>query len=350
MRLGLFAVPAVVLLGLSACQPLDSADTVETAEVAVPVRDGICTPRVVQAQPNLPPQTIMDDPDCAPATVVAPIQSVAAYTTEPLVTISGDVAFDVNSATIKERFKSELDDIAARLISSGGNSFTVVGHTDIRGSEKYNQELSEKRARSVADYLVARGVPRAYLQVRGDGEASPLDPGISDEAHRRNRRVEIIGTGGASMAGAPSYQQQLPFGAQGYSYTQAAPRYSYSGGQVAPANMAPVPAQIQASPAINNYTQAPNGGYMAPGYAPGYAPAYGMQPAYGAQSTYGAAPGYNAVPTCGAYPLQPCPQAPYTYQPAPQTSQVQPEETQEAPAAQGGNRFFSMFGSYKNNG
>ncbi len=340
MRFGLLAVPAVVVLGLSACQPLESADTVETAEVAAPVHDGICTPRVVQAQPNLPPQTIMDDPDCAPATVVAPIQSVAAYSTEPLVTISGDVAFDTDSATIKTRFKSELDDIAARLMSSGGTSFTVVGHTDTRGSEDYNQKLSEKRARSVADYLVTRGVPRAYLQVRGDGETSPIDPGFSDEAHRRNRRVEIIGTGGASFSGA-GYQQQLPAGAQGYSYTQAAPRYTYGAAPAAGMQAAPVPAQMQpGSHAITNYTQAPNGGYVAPGYGatPGYPPAYG-------------APAYGAAPTCGAYPLQPCPQpAPYAYpyQPAPQTSQAAPSQPQPVTNSNG-TTLRSTYGTFNGN-
>jgi outer membrane protein OmpA-like peptidoglycan-associated protein len=68
----------------------------------------------------------------------------------------------------------------------------VLGHTDSTGSHEYNQALSERRARSVADYLSARGVSPARMGTRGYGETAPIyQPDDTEMKRAANRRVEI---------------------------------------------------------------------------------------------------------------------------------------------------------------
>ena len=71
----------------------------------------------------------------------------------------------------------------------------IDGHTDSRGSEAYNQQLSERRARAVRDYLVSKGVPAERLSVRGFGETKPIAPNDTPENLRRNRRTELTVVG-----------------------------------------------------------------------------------------------------------------------------------------------------------
>ena len=68
---------------------------------------------------------------------------------------------------------------------------TVYGHTDDVGSQAYNQELSEKRARAVRDYLVEAGIGQEIITTKGFGKTKPLVPGTTPEARAKNRRVEV---------------------------------------------------------------------------------------------------------------------------------------------------------------
>jgi outer membrane protein OmpA-like peptidoglycan-associated protein len=71
-------------------------------------------------------------------------------------------------------------------------SVLVAGHTDSAGSERYNQQLSERRARAVANVLVRHGLPRAHLQVVGFGENAPMHPLLVSDVAPLNRRVELF--------------------------------------------------------------------------------------------------------------------------------------------------------------
>ena len=71
------------------------------------------------------------------------------------------------------------------------SAITITGHTDARGEVEYNQELSERRARAVADYLIAAGLPADVFTVEGLGMSHLVDPGDTAEAHSKNRRVEL---------------------------------------------------------------------------------------------------------------------------------------------------------------
>jgi OOP family OmpA-OmpF porin len=70
-------------------------------------------------------------------------------------------------------------------------AMTIVGHTDSRGSKRYNQGLSERRAQSVADYLAAQGLTTNNIQVSGRGESEPVASNKSRAGRAQNRRVNI---------------------------------------------------------------------------------------------------------------------------------------------------------------
>jgi outer membrane protein OmpA-like peptidoglycan-associated protein len=102
-----------------------------------------------------------------------------------------DVTFATDSAVISPSFRAALDEVAKSLLKFPDSLVDVMGHTDSTGSEQHNQQLSERRAQSVADYLVSRGVPRNRLATMGFGELHPRVENDSPENMALNRRVEI---------------------------------------------------------------------------------------------------------------------------------------------------------------
>lgn len=104
----------------------------------------------------------------------------------------GDVTFDLNSAVVKSQFRSALDSVASTLSEYPSTYIDVYGHTDLQGSETYNQGSSERRAASVADYLAGRGVNRARMATMGYGETQlKCAPERTQADYQCNRRVEI---------------------------------------------------------------------------------------------------------------------------------------------------------------
>ena len=99
--------------------------------------------------------------------------------------------FDFDRADLRQESREILSRIAGILFTSEDFAITITGHTDARGDDAYNQRLSERRARAVADYLIGAGLASERFTVEGLGQALPLDTGDSDEAHARNRRVEL---------------------------------------------------------------------------------------------------------------------------------------------------------------
>lgn len=101
-------------------------------------------------------------------------------------TFKGDVFFDFDSAILKPGAYTEIDRTAGVLNRYPQTTILVAGHTDSQGSESYNQQLSERRAQSVRDAFVNRGVDPRRLRVVGYGESQPIS---SEDA--MNRRVEL---------------------------------------------------------------------------------------------------------------------------------------------------------------
>jgi outer membrane protein OmpA-like peptidoglycan-associated protein len=106
-------------------------------------------------------------------------------------TLANEVSFDVDSATVKPSFKPSLAKVAD-VLKEYDTQLTVVGHTDSSGSESYNQQLSERRARAVRDELVRLGVPSSRLSAIGRGEFEPRADNSSTSGRAQNRRVEIL--------------------------------------------------------------------------------------------------------------------------------------------------------------
>ncbi|MEE4348917.1 MAG: OmpA family protein [Pacificimonas sp.] len=100
-------------------------------------------------------------------------------------------AFAVNSAVITPGFRRTLDAVSAVLATYPQSYVDVVGHTDSSGSDAVNQQVSERRAASVANYLAAKGVKRVRIAVRGAGEAEPVASNATESGRAANRRVDV---------------------------------------------------------------------------------------------------------------------------------------------------------------
>jgi len=80
---------------------------------------------------------------------------------------------------------------ANRLMDNSSLRYRLEGHADERGTREYNLALGERRAQAIERYLQVQGVSSNQLEIISYGEELPVDPGSSDAAHARNRRVEI---------------------------------------------------------------------------------------------------------------------------------------------------------------
>ncbi len=103
----------------------------------------------------------------------------------------GYLKFDFDKADLRPESRELLSRIAGILYTAEDFTITVSGHTDARGAEEYNQQLSERRAQAVADYLIEAGLSSELFTVQGLGKSQPIDDGNSPEAHAKNRRVEL---------------------------------------------------------------------------------------------------------------------------------------------------------------
>jgi outer membrane protein OmpA-like peptidoglycan-associated protein len=109
------------------------------------------------------------------------------------VQLPADVLFDFDKADIRPDAAAALAQLATIIGAYPTGRVELEGHTDAKGDDAYNQRLSERRARSVADWLVAHHrVDRARLSTRGWGEAKPVADNATEEGRQKNRRVEAI--------------------------------------------------------------------------------------------------------------------------------------------------------------
>ncbi|PIP04954.1 MAG: hypothetical protein CO012_05995 [Syntrophobacterales bacterium CG_4_8_14_3_um_filter_49_14] len=109
-----------------------------------------------------------------------------------VVTLTGSILFRSAKSTLLSSAQVKLDQVVNALLAVRARNLIVEGHTDSRGSELYNQGLSQRRADAVRDYLVQRGYPADRIQARGKGEGNPIANNASPEGRANNRRVEIV--------------------------------------------------------------------------------------------------------------------------------------------------------------
>jgi outer membrane protein OmpA-like peptidoglycan-associated protein len=104
---------------------------------------------------------------------------------------SSQIEFDFDKATVRPENREVLSRIAGVLLTFQDYSIQVFGHTDDVGSVEYNQQLSERRAEAVRQYVVEAGVDPEVMTTKGLGKSSPLVEGTDPESRQRNRRVEL---------------------------------------------------------------------------------------------------------------------------------------------------------------
>ncbi len=110
-----------------------------------------------------------------------------------VITLSGSVLFTSAKADLLPAAQLKLNDVANALIKEDPNSKIVVeGHTDSQGGVPYNQDLSQRRAQSVRDYLVSRGIASDRVTAQGFGSSRSIADNTSAEGRANNRRVEIV--------------------------------------------------------------------------------------------------------------------------------------------------------------
>ncbi|WP_413360653.1 OmpA family protein [Prochlorococcus sp. MIT 1201] len=124
---------------------------------------------------------------------------VSQQESEILIELSADILFDFDKSTLKQSAVASLNKVATRIKEDAIGDVRIEGHTDSKGSNEYNQTLSEKRAISVRDWFVSDGgLSSVQFVTKGLGELKPVASNTTEEGadnpigRQRNRRVEII--------------------------------------------------------------------------------------------------------------------------------------------------------------
>ena len=107
------------------------------------------------------------------------------------VTFDSGLLFDFDSAALRPAAERDLAEFANSMEEFDGTKILIVGHTDSKGSDSYNEELSERRSASASNYLKRQGVASSRLSMAGRGESEPMASNQTPEGRQQNRRVEV---------------------------------------------------------------------------------------------------------------------------------------------------------------
>ena len=107
------------------------------------------------------------------------------------ITFDSGILFDFDSSNLRGDARANLNELAMSLKEYPNTDVLIVGHTDATGSDAYNQQLSERRASSAAQYLMSQGISRGRITTLGKGEMEPVASNESDYGRQQNRRVEV---------------------------------------------------------------------------------------------------------------------------------------------------------------
>ncbi len=146
--------------------------------------------------PNTPGQADKDPIGC-------PLKPSLVVVTDCEVKITQQIHFEYNKAVVKKESFPVLDAVLEVLNNNQSIKLEIQGHTDDRGSDSYNESLSDQRAAAVRKYLVSHGMPPERLESKGYGEARPLVDNDSEENRALNRRVQFIRTEGQKEGCGP---------------------------------------------------------------------------------------------------------------------------------------------------
>ena len=107
------------------------------------------------------------------------------------VTFDSGLLFDFDSDRIRPDAAANLNSLAESFVKYPNSDLLIVGHTDSRGDDTYNMNLSQRRANAASAYLAARGVPANRIKTSGRGEMEPVASNDTEAGMQQNRRVEI---------------------------------------------------------------------------------------------------------------------------------------------------------------
>ncbi len=110
---------------------------------------------------------------------------------EPQRIVLNNIFFDFDKATLRPESDPELEKVYTFLSQYPELKVELSGHTDSRGSDKYNEKLSRKRAEAVVSYMISRGIAKNRLVAKGYGESKPIESNDTDEGRQINRRTEL---------------------------------------------------------------------------------------------------------------------------------------------------------------
>jgi OOP family OmpA-OmpF porin len=102
-----------------------------------------------------------------------------------------NIYFDFDKTTLKSESFVELDKVVDFLKRNSSVSIEISGHTDSKGSDSYNENLSQGRSQAVVDYLISQGIDSSRLEAHGYGESKPIDSNDTEAGRANNRRVEF---------------------------------------------------------------------------------------------------------------------------------------------------------------
>lgn len=119
-----------------------------------------------------------------------------------VVEFSSKVLFGFDKSTLSGEAKASLDKLVKILKEYPDTNIELQGHTDSKGTEAYNQELSIKRASAVANYLATKAITSGRVTLKGFGESSPKYENDTEEGRALNRRVEFLITANDKMKAA----------------------------------------------------------------------------------------------------------------------------------------------------
>lgn len=114
-----------------------------------------------------------------------------------MLTLPEDILFDYDSSELRSKSKEAIEKLA-QVADEIDDKITIIGHTDSKGSDEYNEELSKERAQAVVTALVDAGVKESRLQAEGKGASEPVakntqsDGSDNPDGRQKNRRVEVI--------------------------------------------------------------------------------------------------------------------------------------------------------------
>ena len=148
-------------------------------------------PEVVEPIP-VPIVAPEPEPEPEPVPVEEPKPTVQEVVEEINKSFRADALFDFDKSDIRADAIPILDKAVAWLNEFPTVKGVIEGHTDSRGTEEYNQGLSERRAKAVYDYLVNKGINKFRLTWKGFGETRPVATNETDEGRQLNRRIELV--------------------------------------------------------------------------------------------------------------------------------------------------------------